>query len=240
MKQGLSDADVLTGHDRLPYEDWLKGMGLRIVVPVFYCGILKFVMNRLHSVYGMGYGDMLDRLVCYCMEGRLTSHPEFARIFLNCMASWDSGDCAHSTTDGIDENQFCHGHYLALMKCALGDTLSADRLVDELCKVLAADLPGKRCDEFAGWVEYQKLLITAMSQASRHNNLPIRSNFTALQLAEYGEVDFVEDMGSFRHVAIRSEYMTFTPDDFIVRVFFGDIDTLRMFGAAKADPSKVK
>jgi radical SAM superfamily enzyme YgiQ (UPF0313 family) len=237
MKQGLSDAEVLIGHDRLPYEDWLKGMGLRIAVPVFYCGILKFVMHRLHCVHGLDYGYMLDLMVSYCMQGLLKSYPEFTKLFLHCMASWDSGNYVPSIPESINENQFCHGHYLALMKCTLSDIASAERLIDELCEVLAGDLLEKHSAVFEEWVKYQKLLLTAMSQASRYNNQPIHTKFTASQLAEYGEVDLVEDDGSFRHITIRRDYMTFTPDDFIIRVFFGDIDTLRLFETVKADPT---
>jgi len=208
-------------------------MGLRIAVPVFHVGILKFVMRQLHSVHGLDYEDMLDRLTRYCMEGRLTSHPQFAEIFLHCMALWDSGDNATSVPESITENQFGQGHYLALMKCVLSDMGSAEGLIDELSEVLAGDLQGKRSVAYAEWVEYQKLLITAMSHASRHNNKPVRTKFTASHLAEYGEVDFVDDDGSFRHIAIRPDYISSTPDDFITRIFFGGIDTLRMFGAEK-------
>lgn len=233
MKQGLSDADILISHNRLPYEEWLKGMGLRIAVPVFYGGILKFVMRQFHSMHGLDYGDMLDLLVRYCMDGRLMSHPQFAKIFLHYMALWDSGDNVLPTPAGIKENQFGHAHYLSLMKCVLADTALAKRLIDELCEAIAGELPEGRGAAFAEWAAYQSLLVAAMSQASRHNNHPIRTEFTASQLAEYGEVDFIEDHGSFRHIAIRSDYISYTPDDFIFRIFFGGIDTLSMFGAAR-------
>ena len=233
MKHGFSCADVLIGHDRLPYEEWLRGMGLRLAVPVFHVGLLKFVMCQLHSVHGLDYGYMLDLLVGYCTRGHLMSHPQFAEIFLHCMALWDSDNYVPSNPVSIEENQFGQAHYMALMKCVLNDTVSAEGLIDELCEVLAGDLLEKRGTAFAEWVEYQKLLITAMSQASRHNDRPIRTKFTASQLAEYGEVGFVEDDGSFRHVAIRRDYISFTPDDFITRIFFGGIDTLRMFGSAQ-------
>lgn len=240
MGQGVCDADILIAHDRLSYAEWLRGMGLRIAVPVFYCGILKFVIRRLHAVYRLDYGAMLDTLVQYCMEGRVTSLPIFGQIFLHYMASSHSPDDAPPAPAGIKENQFGHAHYLGLMKCVLRDAQMAGRLIGELSDLLGRGIADARRVEFAGLVEYQKLLVFAMSQVSRRNSDPIQTNLTSAELSELAGMDIAQDHGSFRLLTVRADYRFFTPDDFVFRIFLGGIDTTCMFAPAQPAPERAE
>lgn len=231
---GLNDADILIGHDRLSYQDWLKGMGLRLVVPLFHCGILKFVMARLHAVHGLGYADMLNRLVEYCMEGRVDSHPLFRRIFLHYIDTWDSSQNIVAPPIDIKETQFGGAHYRTLMKVVLQDTSAAGSLISELSMSLSASISGERSTEFNYWIQYQNLLVKAMSQVAFRGAEEIQTTLEASLLLEYAGCGVAEDIGSCRRLRVRADYSTIFPDEFLARIELGSIDTLKMFGGVEA------
>lgn len=237
MGHGVSDADILIGHDKLRYEDWLKGMGLRLAVPLFHCGLLKFVMGRVHVAGNIGYGQILNRLVEYCMKGPVRSHSLFARIFQHYMTAWDSpgGPEALATESAIvRETQFGDAHYRALIKVVLQDTDAAGTLIAELARVAGGRETCEHCPEFPAWVEYQKLLVTAMGQAAFGGSRDIETVLDASLLAEYAGYEVARDFGPHRRVRVRLGYRSLSADEFVFRILYGGIDTLQMF--AKLEP----
>jgi hypothetical protein len=217
------EVDILIGHDRLSYEDWLKGMGLRLAVPVLYCGILKFVIRQLHAVHGLGYAQMLNGLVKYCMEGRVKSHVLFRKMFLHYIDAWNTSQCGEA-------------HYGTLMRVILQDTGAASQLISELAGFLHGGVSDERGTEFTYWVEYQKVLVRAMSQVVRRGADEIQTDLKASHLSDYAGYDVAQDAGSCRWLRVRADYRSSSPDEFLSRILFGSVDTLQMFAKVEAVP----
>jgi radical SAM superfamily enzyme YgiQ (UPF0313 family) len=217
------DADILIGHDRLPYEDWLKGMGLRLIVPVLYCGILKFIIRQLNAVHGLSYAEMLNRLVQYCMEGRVESHLLFRNIFLHYIDAWNTSQCGEA-------------HYGTLMRVILRDTNAASQLISELAEFLVGGVSGERSSEFTHWVEYQKLLLRGMSQVALSGAWEAKTDLEGSLLSEYAGYYVAQDTGSCRRLMVRADYRSCSLDDFLSRVLFGGIDTLQIFTKLESAP----
>jgi len=217
------EADILVGHDRLSYEDWLKGMGLRLVVPVLYCGILKFVIRQLHTVHGLGYAEMLNRLVEYCMEGKVKSHALFRKVFLHYIEAWNSSQCGEA-------------HYGTLMRLLLRDVTAASGLIDELADAIGKGVSGERNTELIYWIEYQKILVKAMSQVALHGAEEIRTDLDASRLFKYSGYHVAQDNGFSRRLRVRADYESVSPDEFLSRILFGGIDTLQMLAKLETVP----
>lgn len=235
----LSEVEIVIGHDRLDYHDWLKGMCLRLAVPLFYCGILKFVMRRLHAVHGLGYPEMLERLVLYCMQGRVRSHDLFRRIFLSYVGSWDSPENFDAPLiEGIlvRERKFGDTHYRALMKVTIEDENGAGALISEFAEILCEGIDEQHAAEINRWVEYQKLLVQALSQAASGRLGQIRTHLESDMLTEYAGYSIAHDEGHRRQLRVRIDYKSVSLDALAFRVAYGTIDTLEMF--AKADSAR--
>jgi len=231
MGPSVTAAEVLVSHNRLSYEDWLRGMGLRLAVPLFYCGILKFVMKQLHETYGLGYAKMLDRLVRYCMEGKVESHPVFRRMFLHHNRAWESDEFLAPQADGIPrtKTQLGDAHYRTLMRIVLRDTQAAGPLISELAALIGRDSGHEGGVEFSRWVEYQKLLIDAMALATSRVGGELQTSLQASCLREYAGHAVARDSGSERWVTVRAEYKSLSLEEFISRILYAGIDTLQMF-----------
>jgi hypothetical protein len=135
--------EIVIGHAKLSYEEWLKGIALRLALSLFYCGILKFVMTRLHVTHHVSYVEMLERLVEYCTNGKIQSHHLFERVFANYVATWDSIEnfdrelIERILLEGERPVQNATFHDDALWKTIIQDIPLADAWVIELVSVLA-------------------------------------------------------------------------------------------------------
>ena len=232
------EADILISHDQLPYGDWVKGMALRLVVPLLYCGLLKFIMRQLNTRYSLGYGEMLDRLVEYCMAGKIKSNATFRQIFLSHIEAWKSPISnlpPPSDNPLIKESQFADdAHYRALMKVVLQSPDTARSLITELAVCAADGATDQTADDLVAWIEYQELLIRAMSRAIFGRAEEIQTGMTSAQLDEYAGGHVAEDIGPNRRLRLHPNCRYLSPDGFIFRISYGSIDSLQLFSKREA------
>jgi hypothetical protein len=191
-------------------------MALRLVVPLFYCGILKFVLQRLNAVYGLSYSNMLGRLVDYCRAGRVKSHAPVRSVFLHYLNAWNSGE-------------FAEAHYGTLMKIILQKVEAAESLIAELFSVAAAGVCGENDEDVIGWIAYQNLLVRAMAQAVFGVADQIQTDLPASLLRACEPRLVADDLDGNRRLSIRADYLSLPFDEFSSRILFGSIDTLRIF-----------
>lgn len=232
-------ADTSVGHDRLSYDEWLTCVGLMVVVPIFYFGLLRFVMRRLRSSCGITYSRMLHRLVRYLMDGEVASHPTVRRLFLNFIDSWreperfDAG--LVSSITGSISGQFGPPHYQAILKVLTTDVPAARMLVAELSGVLA-DLSEAPVDpgELSGWVAYQCAIAEAMAQASMGRPGEVLTDLEAHDLRTLsGQPLVVEDTDTGRRrLQVRRNFSRYSFDDFLFQMIYGTCETLEMFASA--------
>ena len=243
MYNSTTLVETVIGHDKLPYKDWLRGVGLRLAVPLFYCGILKFIMTRLHAVCGLSYGEMFDVLLDYCIDGKIRSFPLFSQVFANYMASWDSaGNYDAPLISGILEGSIPRDtvHYQALMKVLANDPEAATALVDELTQELFQAVEAGPLPDFQDWLEYQQLLVEAISRVVQHGAIDLQTGLDRTRLAEYLGEEVPADAGSTKtRLEIRPEYRNAPFDVFVFRISYGSVDTLRLLRNATTTPSEM-
>lgn len=230
-------AETSVGHDKLTFEEWILCVGLMIVVPIFYFGILRFVIERLRSVYGVPYGRMLDQLTRYCLEGRLESHPQVRRLFLNYVETWREPadydtELLRSITGTVDGYPGPH-HYQAIMRALMNDVAITGALVEELAHLLAA-LAERPVDpaELETWIAYQKLIVAAMAQAAGGAPGEVSTDCDVETLRRCaGSTVLIEENGR-RKLRVRPKFKRYTFTDFLFQHLYGTFNTLTMFECA--------
>lgn len=227
--------DTLIGHDRLTFEEWLKGIGLMIGVPIFYFALLKFVMERLRAAHGLGYGEMLDAVLDYCMAGRVKSNPGFQELFLNYIDTWRSpenydGELLESFAGGKISGQFGPPHFQVIMRVLVNDPAAAKELAQELSEVLAG-LAAKKLnrEEFRCWVAYQELIVEAVTQAAMGTPGTVTTGLTRESLQDFAGCDVAVEQQDGRRLEVRRKYQGASFNIFIFNIIYGSTDTLRMF-----------
>jgi radical SAM superfamily enzyme YgiQ (UPF0313 family) len=235
--------ETVVGHAKLTYQEWLRGMTLALVVALFYCGLLKFILTRLNRVTGASYGGMLDALLDYGMGAKIQASPLFQKVFTNFVSSWD----VPSSYDaglieqilGRDSIQD-HVHYQALMKIAVYDSKVAKDLVEELANHLyetsgASEIVGRQ--EFSSWVQYQQVLIEALRAVATDSREVIAPALTSEQIAQYSEDDVAIRENDAIMLRVRPELWGSDFDTMVLGIYHGSVDTLRMFESAAREVS---
>jgi len=107
-------------------------------------------------------------------------------------------------------------------------------LISELAECVGRGVSGERSTECDCWVEYQKLLVKAMSLVAYRGAREIQTGLEASRLLAYAGYDVAQDVGYCRLLRIRPEYSSLFPDEFLARIELGSVDTLQMFAKVES------
>jgi radical SAM superfamily enzyme YgiQ (UPF0313 family) len=217
MFSDYAQVEVVVGHSRLSYEEWLRALSLRLIISVFNHGVLKHVLSKIHETHGIPFVRMCECIHGYVSGGRLRSEPRVEPLFRNYVESW--GDYRRYDAElirGILGRRFIedHVHYQAIMKVILAGGASSDAFVEEVSRFVAAELCGEGFasgDALRGWIAEQQAIVRAMARIAKND-------------AGVAGAD------------IRPELFGTAFDTFVLGIYHGSIDTLRLFEPAARAP----
>jgi radical SAM superfamily enzyme YgiQ (UPF0313 family) len=229
-------AETSIGHDRLSYQEWLVCVVLMIVVPIFYFGCLRFVIERLRAECGVPYGRMLDRLAREFMAGTVRSHPLVQRLFLNYVETWnDPAACENellASITGPISGQLGSPHYQAIMKVLTTGLPATEALVEELTQGLAtlSDRPVAPAT-LSAWIQYQQAIVHGLALASKGAPGDVFTPCNVEDLQEFAGSPVVVDDGSRRTLRVQSKFKRYSFDDCLFQLLYGTCNTLSLFEA---------
>jgi hypothetical protein len=137
-------ADVVVSHSRMSFDEWLRGMELRVALTVFQKAVLRCTLQYLHAVSGVRLVDLVDLLRRYlteaCSDGVVTA------IARNFTAAWRdpdrfAGESIRSELGGwfIPEEL----HYQAILHRVVADPDRLRALVSEAVDYCLGALDGR-------------------------------------------------------------------------------------------------
>jgi radical SAM superfamily enzyme YgiQ (UPF0313 family) len=229
---------TVIGHAVLSYKDWLRGITLRLAVPVFHGALLKFLCRRLHDIHGISYFSILDCLVEYCLDRTPRVFPAFWQLFWNYIDSWDcpanyNPDLIRAALGSDTPRESLHYH--AIMKVIAADVEGARALVRECAGILAARFGHRVSEPFNELVEYQEIIVDAVCQAI--NGMPgeVVTALSAARVRKFAGGSIGREERSMTVLRVKKYYYGAPSDVVAFRISYGSIDTLDMFETTGAE-----